>query len=209
LDEQGYAYPIIYAVHFEGASESFEGTLAPPEDRGHAPAMSTERAVPDDGAVTLLREAIELSTIRWILTPPVVVVVSALWIPMLEETKSASYKVVTLPAFLADPDLFGSQGPVLLTGWLYLLLVAGCAGGAATVMLAPSRPTRMIANRVLLVSAPAAIVAAFALWNVASNLDPEQIDVQGAFVLAVLTPTWFLGAALAARRRVADLPTLW
>jgi hypothetical protein len=169
--------------------------------------MPTERAVPDDRAVTVLRHVIDLGTIRWILTPPVVVAATALWIPMLERTKSASYKVVTLPAFIADPDLFGSQGPVLLAGWTYLLLMLACAGCATIVMLAPGRPARTIANRVLLVSSSAAVVAVLALLIVVRNLDPEQIDVQGSFVLAVLTPTWFLGTALAARRPVANLPT--
>ena len=169
--------------------------------------MPTERAVPDERTVTVLRQVVDLGTIRWILTPPVVVAATAPWIPMLERTKSASYKVVTLPAFITDPDLFGSQGPLLLAGWTYLLLMLACAGCATIVMLTRSDAARTIANRVLLVSASAAVVAVLALWAVVRNLDPEQIDVQGSFVLAVLTPTWFLGAALAARPRVANLPT--
>lgn len=169
--------------------------------------MPPERSVPDNRAVTALRQLIDLVTIRWILTPPVVVVATALWIPMLERTKSASQKVVTLPAFIADPDLFGSQGAVLLAGWSYLLFMLTCAGCAAIVMLAPGRPARTVAHRLLLVSAPAAVVAVLALWTVLRNLDPEQIDVQGSFVLAVLVPTWFLGAALSARPHVANLPT--
>jgi hypothetical protein len=64
--------------------------LAPADDRGHAPAMPTERAVPDDRTVAVLRQAIDLGTIRWILMPPVVVAATSPWIPMLESTESAS-----------------------------------------------------------------------------------------------------------------------